>query len=101
MKTAITVLVILALLTFMVPAFAASAASPPGNSQSGLARYDSNPGRAQAGQVGAQCGSGAASGSFGYFGKDNNLGIKSNPNGPGANGYQTGLNNSGVCGQRP
>ena len=50
--------------------------------------------------MGAQCGTGAGSGSFGYFGKDMNLGIKSDPTDPGANGYQTGLNNSGVCGNR-
>lgn len=55
--------------------------------------YDSNPGRIQAGEVGAQCDSGAGSGAFGYFGKDNNLA-------GGANGHQTGLNNSAVCGKR-
>jgi hypothetical protein len=32
--------------------------------------------------------------------KDNNLGIKSDPLNPGANGQQTGLNNSAVCGNR-
>src|SRR5438874_8826234 len=32
-----------------------------------------NPGRQQATEVGAQCGSGAGSGAFGFFGKDNNL----------------------------
>ena len=51
------------------------------------------PGRQQAGEVGAQCGSGAGSGAFGYFGKGNNLA-------GGANGTQTGLNNSAVCGNR-
>ena len=56
--------------------------------------YLNNPGRTQAGEVGAQCGSGAGSGAFGYFGgKDNNLA-------GGANGPQTGLNNSAVCGNR-
>lgn len=56
--------------------------------------YLSNPGRQQAVEVGAQCGSGAGSGAFGYFGgKDNNLS-------GGANGVQTGLNNSAVCGNR-
>ena len=62
--------------------------------------YENNPGRQQATVVGAQCGSGAGSGAFGYFGKDNNLGVKSDPTDPGANGQQTGLNNSSVCGNR-
>ena len=62
--------------------------------------YMNNLGRIQATAVGAQCGSGAGSGSFGYFGKDYNMGIKTDPANPGANGYQTGINNSGVCGNR-
>lgn len=63
--------------------------------------YINNPGRQQATEVGAQCGSGAGSGAFQYFGgKYNNMGINSDPNDPGANGYQTGLNNSAVCGNR-
>jgi hypothetical protein len=33
-------------------------------------------------------------GAFGYFGKDNNLGIKSDPTDPGANGQATGAANS-------
>jgi len=70
-----------------LPAFAA------GNSTPGIDRYLDNPGRQQATEVGAQCGSGAGSGAFGYFGKDNNLA-------GGANGTQTGLNNSAVCGNR-
>jgi len=41
----------------------------------------------------AQCGTGAASGSFGAFGHDNNFA-------GGANGHLTGLNNSAVCGNR-
>jgi hypothetical protein len=64
-----------------------------GNSEPGIDRYNNNPGRQQAAEVGAQCGSGAGSGAFGYFGKDNNLA-------GGANGEQTGLNNSSVCGNR-
>jgi len=71
-----------------VPALAA------GNSTPGIDRYNNNPGRQQATDVGAQCGSGAGSGAFGYFGKDNNLA-------GGADGQQTGLNNSAVCGNRP
>jgi hypothetical protein len=35
----------------------------------------------------------AGHGAFGFFGKDNNLA-------GGANGYQTGLNNAGLCGNR-
>lgn len=71
----------------VIPAFAA------GNSTPGIDRYLDNPGRQQATEVGAQCGSGAGSGAFGYFGKDNNLA-------GGADGTQTGLNNSAVCGNR-
>ena len=67
---------------------------PPGNSQPGIDRYNANPGRQQAIVVGAQCGSGAGSGAFGYFGKDNNLA-------GGANGPATGENNSAVCGKSP
>jgi hypothetical protein len=63
------------------------------NNTPGIDRYDNNPGRQQAGEVGAQCGSGAGSGAFGFFGKDNNLA-------GGADGHQTGLNNSSVCGNR-
>jgi hypothetical protein len=63
------------------------------NSTPGIDRYLDNPGRQQATEVGAQCGSGAGSGAFGYFGKDLNMA-------GGADGTQTGLNNSGVCGNR-
>ena len=44
--------------------------------------------------MGAQCGSGAGSGAFGFLGKDNNLA-------GGADGTQTGINNSALCGNRP
>ncbi len=64
-----------------------------GNSTPGIDRYLDNPGRQQATEVGAQAGSGAGSGAFGYFGKGLNMA-------GGANGYQTGLNNSGVAGNR-
>jgi hypothetical protein len=77
-----------------------TAAFAQGNSTPGLQRYLDNPGRQQATEVGAQCGSGAGSGAFGFFGKDMNLGIKSDPTDPGANGHQTGINNSSVCGNR-
>lgn len=56
--------------------------------------YLNNPGRQQAGEVGAQCGSGAGSGAFAFYkGKGNNQA-------GGADGYNTGLNNSAVCGNR-
>jgi hypothetical protein len=64
------------------------------------------PGSTQAGEVGAQCGTGAGSGAFGAFGAfgdvTHDFGVN-NPGSdgaPGANGYQTGLNNSAVCGNR-
>ena len=50
-------------------------------------------GCANAQAAGAQCGTGAGSGAFGAFGKDNNFA-------GGANGQQTGLNNSSLCGNR-
>lgn len=52
----------------------------------------------------AQCGTGAGSGAFGYFGKGWDLGhvYPGDSNGkPGANGAKTGENNSSVCGNRP
>ncbi len=55
--------------------------------------YGTQPGHERAAEVGAQCGTGAASGAFGAFGKDYNMS-------GGANGAQTGLNNSAVCGNR-
>jgi len=74
---------------------AAALAGPPteypGNSEPGIDRYHdvaSHP------NPEAQCGTGGGSGAFGYFGKGMNLS-------GGADGYQTGLNNSGVCGNRP
>src|ERR1051325_9199767 len=66
---------------------------PPGNAAPGIDRYNNNPGRQQATAVGAQCGSGAGSGAFGFFGKDNNLA-------GGANGPATGEANSSICGNR-
>ncbi|HEY3289750.1 MAG TPA: hypothetical protein VGK87_06450 [Anaerolineae bacterium] len=64
-----------------------------GNSTPGIDRYLDNPGRQQATEVGAQCGSGAGSGAFGFLGKDASMA-------GGADGVQTGLNNSSVCGNR-
>lgn len=80
-----------------VPVFA------EGNSTPGGDRYDNNLGRQQATEVGAQCGSGAGSGAFGYLGKDLNPGESTwdggNGTKPGTTA-QTGLNNSAVCGNR-
>lgn len=72
---------------------AALLATVAGTAFADLNDYLNNPGRIQATDVGAQCGSGAGSGAFGFFGKDNNLS-------GGADGTQTGLNNSAVCGNR-
>jgi hypothetical protein len=46
----------------------------------------------------AQCGTGAGSGAFGAFGDKNDFGT--HDFGGGADGYQTGLNNSSLCGNR-
>ena len=89
-KIMIRVSLSLALLSMLGISAVAIAA---GNSTPGIDRYLDNPGRQQATDVGAQCGSGAGSGAFGFFGKDNNLA-------GGADGQQTGLNNSAVCGNR-
>ncbi|HEX8164587.1 MAG TPA: hypothetical protein VF601_02225 [Beijerinckiaceae bacterium] len=69
------------------------AAFAQGNSTPGIDRYNANPGRQQATEVGAQCGSGAGSGAFGFFGKGNNLK-------GGADGQATGDANSGICGNK-
>jgi hypothetical protein len=50
-------------------------------------------GCAHAAAAGAQCDTGAGSGAFGAFGKDKNFA-------GGADGIQTGLNNSALCGNR-
>ena len=103
MKKFMLAIVVALLVLALVPTVVL--ADDPGNSEPGLDRYLANPGRQQAGEVDAQCGSGAGSGSFGYFGQDFNLGNETSGHyhdgGQGANGYQTGLNNSGVCGNRP
>ena len=93
MRKAIGIVAVMSALAFSTAAFAAQPVPPPGNSAPGIDRYLSNPGRQQATDVGAQCDSGAGSGAFGFFGKDFNLA-------GGADGQQTGLNNSSVCGNR-
>ena len=87
MRTILSIGIVVAALGW--PAIALAA----GNSESGIDRYEANKGRQQATEVGAQCGSGAGSGAFGFLGKDNN-------EAGGANGQQTGTNNSAVCGNR-
>jgi len=72
--------------SFAVPAFA----SP--------ADYESNPGRQQAIEVGAQCDSGAGSGAFEYYSHGYIPETYETPRA--ADGTQTGLNNSAVCGNR-
>ena len=84
---------ILGLAAFTGALAVSTAAFAQGNSTPGIDRYNNNPGRQQATAVGAQCGSGAGSGAFGYFGKDNNLA-------GGANGQQTGENNASLCGNK-
>jgi len=90
-----TLLFVLALvLVAVVPAFA----DGPGNSEPGGDRYDEIAPHAN---DDAQCGSGAASGAFGFLGKDLNPGEATwdggNGTKPGTT-HQTGLNNSAVCG---
>lgn len=75
-------------LTACAAALALPAAAGAGNSGDG-SEYGTQPGFAVA-MSNTAC---AGHGSFGYFGKDNNLA-------GGANGYLTGLNNSGLCGNR-
>ena len=48
---------------------------------------------------GAQCGTDAASGAFAN--ENGNFGWLGQRDPPGANGSQTGINNSSVCGNRP
>ena len=76
---------------FLVPA-SALAAPPNGGGYCGASAN----GCAAAKTAGAQCDTGAASGAFGAFGT---YGYIHDFRG-GANGTQTGLNNSGVCGNR-
>lgn len=59
-----------------------------------LADYLSNPGRQQAIEVGAQCGSGAGSGGFEF-----QRGPGANQKG-GADGQATGANNAALCGNK-
>lgn len=91
MKSFIAASCLVAAVALSAPAFAA------GNSTPGIDRYNEI---SQHPNDNAQCGTGAGSGAFGYFGKDNNLGIKSDPTDPGADGQQTGINNSSLCGNR-
>jgi len=78
----------LILATACVCALAVPAVGVAGNSGDG-SEYGTQPGFAVA-NANTPC---AGHGAFGYFGKDNNLA-------GGANGYRTGLNNAGLCGNR-
>jgi hypothetical protein len=102
MKTLRTMFALAAVVGFSSAAFAQGNSDGQGNSDPGPDRYNEisqNP------NPEAQCGTGAGSGAFGYLGKELNLGIKgsygSSDDSPGTDGYQTGLNNSAVCGNRP
>jgi hypothetical protein len=97
MKKIIGLASVIGVLALSTAAFADQPTPPPGNSESGLARYLANPGRQQATAVGAQCGTGAGSGAFGFFGKDNSLAGGATGGGPGSGG--TGDANSSICGQ--
>jgi hypothetical protein len=73
---------------------AGASADPPGGG--GYCVASAN-GCAAAGDAGAQCGTGAGSGAFGAFG---NFGDVRHDFRGGADGQQTGLNNSALCGNR-
>jgi len=100
MRLVVSAICLVGAMTFAGAAFAQGNSAGKGNSDPGLDRYleiSSNP------NPDAQCGTGGGSGAFGYLGKDINLGIKgtySSDGIPGTDGYQTGLNNSAVCGNR-
>jgi|GEM_PF-775900 len=72
-----------------VPAFAANAGG-------GYCENSAN-GCEAAANAGAQCGTGAGSGAFGAFGEHGDVAHDFRG---GANGQQTGLNNSALCGNR-
>jgi hypothetical protein len=92
-KKAITGFAVFGALAVPGIAFAAVSSAGPGGC-TGVACYDANPGRPHAVEVGAQAGSGAGSGGFGAFtGAGNNFA-------GGANGFETGLANSAIAGNR-
>jgi hypothetical protein len=80
---------------------AVATAEGPGDWASGPSQHGAEATEA----AGAQCGEGAQSGTFGYYGAHgqvHDLGVN-NPGRdgvPGADGQGTGLSNSGVCGNR-
>ena len=91
----------------MIIAAAAAVLAIPATASAAANGYGNN-GSDQALSVGAQCGTGAGSGAFGAFGNFGDVyhdfGINTDNNGngaePGTNGYQVGLNNSALCGNR-
>ena len=87
MKSIVTISAAALALAF---ATAASAGTAPGGAD--YCTKSAN-GCEHAAEAGAQCGSGAGSGGFGAFGKNNNFA-------GGANGQETGIRNSAICGNR-
>ncbi len=79
--------------TMLVVPLAGVAHADPNNYRGSVSPQGPLVGGAQTIAVGAQCGSGAGSGAFAAFGPGNNFA-------GGADGTQTGLNNSAVCGNR-
>ena len=76
----------------MLVGMAVPALAAPGNNGS------PPPGQAQAGVAGAQCGTGAASGAFGFYAHAGIPTLFPDPHTRAANGPTTGDNNSDVCG---
>jgi hypothetical protein len=93
MKKFTTIIGALAVAAVLAIPAGASAAPPSGGGYCGASAN----GCAAAGDAGAQCGTGAGSGAFGAFG---NFGDVNHDFRGGANGQQTGLNNSALCGNR-
>jgi hypothetical protein len=92
-KTAIAAFALTGALAVPGIALAATSSAGPGGC-TGVDCYYANPGRQKAVEVGAQNGSGAGSGAFGAFtGPGNNFA-------GGADGFQAGLNNSAIAGNR-
>jgi hypothetical protein len=75
---------------FIFGSLAAPAFAAPGNDGK------PPPGQAQAGEVGAQCGTGAASGAFGYYAHGYIPAKYETPRA--ADGALTAINNSNLCG---
>ena len=79
--------------TMLVVPLVGTAHADPNNYRGTVSPHGPAVGGARTIAVGAQCDSGAGSGAFAAFGPGNNFA-------GGADGTQTGLNNSAVCGNR-